>query len=90
MMPVKSPQRSLASGSACGTLTLVHSGGRGAVLDAVNPSFVNRPYRTTITVWSTRAGRFVSLLADRALHFVPADLIVGDWVINRWCRRRRL
>ena len=55
---------------------LVHSGGRGAVFDAVHPSFVNRPCRTTITVWSTRAGRFVSLLADRALHFVPADLIV--------------
>jgi hypothetical protein len=61
---------------ACGTLTLVHSGGRGAVFDAVHPSFVNRPCRTTITVWSTRAGRFVSLFADRALHFVPADLIV--------------
>ena len=54
----------------------VHSGRRGAVFDAVHPSFVNRPCRTTITVWSTRAGRFVSLLADRALHFVPADLIV--------------
>ena len=34
------------------------------------------PCRTTITVWIRRAGRFVSLLADRALHFVPADLIV--------------
>ena len=55
---------------------LVHSGRRGAVFDAVHPSFVNRPCRTTITVWSTRAGRFVSLLADRALGFVPADLIV--------------
>jgi hypothetical protein len=64
-------------GSACGTLTLFTLGGRGAVFDAVHPSFVNRPCRTTITVWSTRAGRFVSLLADRALHFVPADLIVG-------------
>jgi hypothetical protein len=72
--------------SACGTLTLVHSGGRGAVFDAVHPSFVNRPCRTTITVWSTRAGRFVSLLADRAVP-VPADLIVR--VINRPCRRRR-
>ena len=29
-----------------------------------------------VGVWSTRAGRFVSLLADRALHFVPADPIV--------------
>ena len=58
-----------------------------AVFEAVHPSFVNRPCRTTITVWSTRAGRFVSLLADRALHFVPADLIVR--VINRRCRRRR-
>jgi hypothetical protein len=45
------------------------------------------PCRTTITVWSTRAGRFVSLLADRALHFVTADLIVR--VINRRCRRQR-
>jgi hypothetical protein len=63
--------------SACGTLTLVHSGGRGAVFDAVYPSFVNRLCRTTITVWGTRVGRFVLLLADRALHFVPADFIVG-------------
>jgi hypothetical protein len=56
----------------------------GAVFDAVHPSFVKRPCRTTITVWSTWAGRLVSLLADRALHFVPADLIVR--VINRRCR----
>jgi hypothetical protein len=63
-------------GSACGTLNLVHSGRRGAVFDAVHPSFVNRPCRTTITVWSTRAGRFVSLFGRRALHFVPTDLIV--------------
>jgi hypothetical protein len=39
-------------------------------------SFVNRPCRTTTTVWSTRADWFVSLLAHPALHFVPADLIV--------------
>jgi hypothetical protein len=42
-----------AGGSAIGTLTLVHSGRRGAVFDAVHPSFVNRTFRT-ITVWSTR------------------------------------
>ena len=55
---------------------LVHPGRRGAVFDAVRPSFVNRPPADDdhSLEYSGRPIRRFS--ADRALHFVPADLIV--------------
>jgi hypothetical protein len=49
-------------------------------------TFVNRPAGRR-SQSGLDAGRFVSLLADRALHFVTADLIVQ--VTNCRCRRRR-
>jgi hypothetical protein len=65
--------RASGKGSACGTLTLFTLAGAAPCLTPSTPSIAPA---ATITAWSTRAGRFVSLLADRALHFVPADLIV--------------
>jgi hypothetical protein len=76
-------------GSACGTLTLVHSGGRGAVFDAVRPSFVNRPCRTTITVWihgPADSSRFWP--TEHCTSYLPTSSC-GGWVINRRCWRRR-
>jgi hypothetical protein len=46
------------------------------VFEAVHPSFVKSPLPDDDHSLEYTAGRFVSLLADRALHFVPADLIV--------------
>ena len=66
----------IGSRSACGTLTLFTLAGAAPCLTPSPPCFVNRSWRPTITVWSTRADRLVSLLPGRALHFVPADLIV--------------
>jgi hypothetical protein len=65
-----------AERSACGTLTLFTLAGAAPCLTPSTPASSIAPCRTTITVWSTRAGRFVLLLADRARHLVPADLIV--------------
>jgi hypothetical protein len=70
-----------AGGSACGTLTLFPLADTAPVFDAVHPSFVIAP-PDEITVWGTRAGRSSRFgPTDRALHFVPADLIawwLGD------------